>query len=275
MRDKPKRVVKGPRLALAMCLALTCLSAPILSSCGRGGDYMVIAGSTSVQPYAEILAESYALSHGGAEVDVQGGGSSAGISAVEAGIADIAMSSRALSEKEGALFAEEIARDGLAVIVHPSNPIDGLTMAQLRRIYSQGTVGWDEFGGNKHKVHVIAREEGSGTRSVFTDIAMGGEAITPKAIVQNSNGAIKQLVSGDPNAIGFISLGLVDESVKALSLDGVEATVGNILSGEYGLFRSFLFVTQGEPEGQARSFMDYTLSEEGQRILSREGLIPR
>ncbi|HQB63877.1 MAG TPA: substrate-binding domain-containing protein, partial [Sedimentibacter sp.] len=118
------------------------------------------------------------------------------------------------------------------------------------------------------------REEGSGTRSAFEELLMGDSEITPKAIVQDSNGAVRLLVADDPNSIGFISMGIVDETVKALSLEGVTATRESILDGSYTLSRPFLFVTLNEPTGQTKHFIDFVLSEEGQKLLSHEGLVP-
>lgn len=257
---------------LALLLAL---STGLLSACGdRHGSTVIVAGSTSVQPYAEILAEGYAELHPESEIDVQGGGSSAGITAAASDTADIGMSSRTLSESESELWHVEIAKDGLAVILHPNNPIESLTLDQVRAIYAASVINWSELGGREAAIHVIAREEGSGTRSAFVDLLMAKEPITPRAIVQDSNGSVRQLVSGDPNAIGFISLGLVDQTVKALALDGIAATWENVVNGSYALYRPFLFVTAGEPTGLTKEFIAYTLSPEGQRKLVHEGLIP-
>jgi len=242
---------------------------------GRAENAVIVAGSTSVQPYAEILAEDFYHLYPEIEIDIQGGGSSAGITAAESGTADIGMSSRHLKESEAGLWAVEIAKDGLAVIVHPNNPIGDLSLAQIQAIYAQNILFWSELGGNATKIHVITREEGSGTRSAFEELVMGKELhITPKAIVQDSNGAVRQLVMDDPNAIGFISLGLVDGTVKALRLGGIAAMRENVIDGSYTLFRPFLFVAIEEPEGAARQFIDYILSSDGQQLLTREGLIP-
>jgi len=255
-------------LLLALCVGL-------LSGCASQRDSAVIvAGSTSVQPYAEVLSEEYALLYPEDIVDVQGGGSSAGITAVMSGTADIGMSSRALHDKELELWNVVIAKDGLAVIVHPGNPLTNLSLEQVRAIYAATVNDWGELGGREAEIHVIAREEGSGTRSAFEDLVMAKEEITPRAIVQSSNGAVRQLVSGDPNAIGFISLGLVDHTVKALQLGGVMPTWDSVMAGEYTLYRPFLFVVNGEPTGATEHFIDYTLSAEGQQALMHEGLIP-
>jgi len=248
----------------------------LLSGCfSRPEAAIIIAGSTSVQPYAELLVEGFAVQHPEFEIDVQGGGSSAGITAADTGTADIGMSSRALKDTEQHLWVVKIAKDGLAVIIHPQNPLHNLTLQQVRDVYTGVVTNWSEVGGRDAKIHIIAREEGSGTRSAFEELVMDeNHLISPKAIVQNSNGAVRMLVGDDINAIGFISLGLVDDTVKALSLDGIEASRENILGGSYSLFRPFLFVSNGQPDEHIMEFIDYILSPEGQQILSTEGLIP-
>ena len=261
-----RRFVAIVILAFNMCM---------LSGCGgRQGSAVIVAGSTSVQPYAEILAEEYALLYPDNFIDVQGGGSSTGITAAGTGVADIGMSSRGLTEKEQGLWSIEIARDGLAIIIHPDNPIQDLSLHQIRDIYLADISNWEELGGTGGRIHIVAREEGSGTRSAFDSLVMGDDSITPRAIIQNSNGAIRQLVAGDPNSIGFISLGLVNKSVKALQLDGVEATSENVVTGHYSLYRSFLFVAAAAPTGKTKHFIDFVSSGEGQKILMGEGLIP-
>lgn len=247
----------------------------LMSACSQNSNAsIIVAGSTSVQPYAEILSEEYMILNPNSEIDIQGGGSSSGITAAKSGTANIGMSSRALNESEKSMRYVEIARDGLVVIVNPNNPIKDLSIKKIRDIYSSTITEWSQLGGSKSKIHVITREEGSGTRSAFNELVMGKKEITPKAIVQDSNGAVRQLVADDPNAIGFISLGLVDETVKALNLEGIAATRESILDGNYSLSRPFLFITKDEPTGQTKKFLDFVLSSEGQKILSNEGLIP-
>jgi len=254
---------------------LLSISVSLMSACSRPSEAgFIVAGSTSVQPYAEILAEEYMILQPGTEIDIQGGGSSAGITAAKSGVANLGMSSRHLNDEEKSLWSVEIAKDGLGVIVHPSNPINNLTLDQIRKIYSGEIKSWSEVGGTNSKIHLITREEGSGTRSAFTELVMEKTEITLKAIVQDSNGAVKQLVKDDENAIGFISLGLVDNNVKALHLDDVVASQENILNGSYKLSRPFLFVSLSPPTGQAKEFLDFVLSPEGQKMLSDEGLIP-
>lgn len=253
------------------------LSLVLLTACSREpGSRIIIAGSTSVQPYAEVLAEAYYKTHPDVIIDIQGGGSSAGIIAVENHTAEIGMSSRLLEESEQGLFVIEIAIDGLAIIVHPDNPVGGLSLQQLRDIYSQSIDNWSQVGGHDAQIHIISREDGSGTRSAFESQVMDGVNISPRAIIQDSNGAVHQLVANDRNAIGFISLGLVEigeQPVKTLMLDGVVPSYDSIIDGTYNLARPFLFLVNGKPEGAVLDFLDFVQSEEGQRILRAEGLV--
>jgi len=262
------------RICSAVSVLILLLTVSLLSACsGINEAGIIVAGSTSVQPYAEILAEEYMILHPEAVIDIQGGGSSAGIMAAQTGTSDLGMSSRILKDDEKSLWYVEIARDGLAVIVNPDNPIQNLTLDQISEIYSAGISDWSQVGGTKAKIHTITREDGSGTRDAFVNLVMGDANITPRSIVQDSNGAVRQLVADDPNAIGFISLGLVDDTVKALQLDGVAATRENVIDGSYNLSRPFLFIAQSEPTGQTKLFLDFVLSPEGQQILMNEGLI--
>lgn len=275
---KIKKIQKIQKIKKITALIIFMIFVSIMiltSACGTNSEAVIIvAGSTSVQPYAEILAEEYELLYPEKVVYIQGGGSSAGIASVQSETADIGMSSRPLKDSEQ-VWSVEIAKDGLALIIHPDNPVQNLTLEQVRGIYAQTITNWNEVGGQDASIHIISREEGSGTRSAFEELVMDKEFITPKAIVQASNGSVKQLVSSDKNSVGFISLGLVDETVKSVRLDGVEATVENVMNGSYTLFRPFLFVTDTEPEGLAKQFIDFALSSEGQKILMNEGLVPQ
>ena len=245
----------------------------MLTGCGRNADSVVIAGSTSVQPFAEVLAQDYMASHPGVSIDVQGGGSAAGIMATQSGTTDIGMSSRNLQGSETTLWSIEIARDGIAIIINPKNPIMNLTLQQVADIYDGKTTNWDQIGGKKGDIDVFTREDGSGTRSSFESLVMGKNQIMARSMVENSNGAIRQLVADDPAAIGFISLGLVDSTVKALDLAGIVPSRANVVDGTYNLSRPFLFLSLKPPEGLVKDFIDFTMSAEGQKILYDQGLI--
>lgn len=232
-----------------------------------------MAGSTSVEPFAELLAEEYMLRDPQSHIYVQGGGSSAGIEAVRSGAAHIGMSSRSLIGKEKSLYAVAIARDAIAIIVHPKNPVDDTALVRVREVFSGGIRNWKELGGPDQPVVLVTREEGSGTREAFQKLVMGEEEIALEALVQDSNGAIRQVVAGDPNAIGYISLGLVNETVKALQISGTTASIKSIENGRYHLVRPFLFVFLSEPAAEAKAFLDFVLSSEAQKLLAREGLV--
>lgn len=236
---------------------------------------LTLAGSTSVQPFAEKWAEAYKKSHPAVEIHVQGGGSTAGVQAAETGAAQIGMCSRDLKkEEEAKLKATIVARDGIAVIVNKASSASDMTIDQVRAIYAGETKSWKDVGGSDAKITVITREDGSGTRGAFEELLMKDKRIDKSALVQDSTGAVRQMVSQDPTAIGYISLGQVDASVKALKIAGVEASEATIDAGKYTLVRPFLFVTKGPPEGQAKELIDWVLGPDGQALTRKEGLLP-
>jgi phosphate transport system substrate-binding protein len=243
------------------------------TACQKPKGGLTVAGSTSVQPFAEMLAEEYMAHHPGKKVFIQGGGSSAGIEAVRTGAANIGMSSRRLVASERELIPVPIAYDAIAVIVNPQNPLDDLSTEQVRGIFSGKLTNWKEIGGRSHSLTMVTREEGSGTREAFQKMVMGKREISLGGLVQDSNGAIRQVVSDDPNAIGYISLGLVDKSVKALKIDGIQPNLENIMKSRYQIVRPFLFVFRAAPHGLAKDFLDFILSAGGQKLLKQEGLI--
>jgi len=266
------RIDRRVRKAVGVCLLV--FVASLTSACSKPAKSgIILAGSTSVQPFAEALAEEYVKLNKDIEIDVQGGGSAAGIMSAQTNTADIGMSSRDLAGDEKKLWYVEIARDGLAVIVNPKNSVSNLTLAQARDIYSGAITNWSQLGGADHEIHVIAREEGSGTRSAFESLVMNKLEINSRAIIQDSNGTVRQLVGDDFAAIGFISLGLVNDKVKAVELDGVKASRENVINGTYNLSRPFIFITNTTPVGKVKAFIDFVLSPEGKKLLDAEGLV--
>ncbi len=261
----------------AVWAACFLLAAVLLLAAGCNSNVssrpLSIAGSTSVQPFAEKLAEIYMRAHPGSRIDVQGGGSSAGIYAAEHGAADVGTSSRELLGQEKKLCEIPIAYDGIAIIVHPSNPLTNITIEEIRQIFVDAVKNWQAFGLPPHGIDAITREEGSGTREAFEHLVMAKHEISPAALVQDSNGSVREIVAGDPYAIGYISAGLVDEQVKALAINGVMPTAEAIRNHTYKLRRRFLLVCRTEPTGQAKAFIDFVLGSEGQKILEKEGLV--
>jgi phosphate transport system substrate-binding protein len=213
------------------------------------------------------------------KITIQGGGSGVGIKAANDGTVDIGASSRDLTKDDPALKTYILARDGIAIIVHPSNTVSNLTKEQVRDIFSGKITNWKDVGGPDQAIHVMAREEGSGTRTAFQELVMGKDAdgkainIVKNAILQNSSGALLQAVKGDAQAIGFDSFGYVNETVKALSIGGVAATAENAKSGIYPIVRPLYFLTKNEPTGIVKAFLDYCQSDEAQEIIVKEGYI--
>ena len=242
--------------------------------CQRSRAGITVAGSTSVEPFAELLAEEYMSRHPESHIYVQGGGSTAGIEAAISRTANIGMSSRNLIDDERNLLAVTIAKDAIAIIVHPTNPIETLSLDQIRNVFSGTMKNWKELTGPDHPIDVVTREEGSGTRESFQKFVMGKEDISLGALVQDSNGAVRQVIASDPSAIGYMSLGLVNEQVRAVRISGVEPNLKNVYNGKYALVRPFLFVFNGEPTGEAKSFSDFVLSPLAQKLFLKEGLVP-
>lgn len=236
---------------------------------------ILIAGSTSVQPLADELARYFMQQNPKVTIEVQGGGSSVGIRSAIQGIVDIGTSSRELTEDESKKLSEKgwqeikIAEDGIAVIVHKTNSISNLTIEQIRDIFSGKIKNWKDVGGKNAPIVVVTREEGSGTRGAFEEIVMGKAKITDSAIVQPSTGAVKTTVSQDENAIGFISIGALDSTVRGVKVEGVEPTEKNVKLGKYKIKRPFLFLVSKTPSVVTKAFVDFALSDEGQAIVAK------
>lgn len=250
-----------------VCL-LVMLMMGLAVGCRSDATGLQLAGSTSVQPVAEVLAEAYAR-EGGGRVSVQGGGSTAGVQAVLKGVAGVGAISRRLTAQERAqgLAEHPVAYDVLAVVVHPDNPLSGLTRRQLRAVFAGTVTDWAALGGPAGGIHLVSREAGSGSREAFRSLV---GSVSPRAIIQSSSGAIRVAVMDDPQAIGYVNLGTLHMGrLKALTVDGKEP-------GErgYGLVRPLSLVTLGRPTGEAAQFLRFALSPAGQQVISEEGLVP-
>jgi len=259
---------------------ITSLDAMMILQMTAGAAELKIAGSTTVLPIAEGCASAYMANHPGSQIDVSGGGSSYGVKAVANGTVDIGTASRDLKDSEIAAYPDlvthAIARDGVAIVVNPTNSVAELTMAELQGVYTGTITNWVALGGNDAAIVVVSREDGSGTRDCFEQAVLkpiSGD-ITAGAVILDSNYAIRTEVSGNENAIGYLSLGYVDSNVSAVSLDGIEPTIENIQSGDYAISRTLLMVTNGAPDEDEQSFLDFVLSEDGQQIVEEENFIP-
>jgi phosphate transport system substrate-binding protein len=246
---------------------------------------VVTAGSTSVQPLSEELAASFMDANPGITVEVQGGGSGQGIKAIQEKIADLGALSREVKDEEKGTVAKEyvIAKDGVAVIVNPASKVENLTIEQIKKIYTGEIKNWKEVGGEDAPIVVVSREEGSGTRGAFTEItkvmqkdAAGKEVdgTTKDALVQGSTGAVMQTVATTPDTIGYVSLGSLSDSVKAVKVEGVSPSSETVLSGEYKISRPFLYVAGGELSEAVQMYIDFVMSKDGQAIVEENGFIP-
>ena len=247
------------------------------NSSSSSSSTVSLAGSTTVQPDAQALAAAYMGNNSGVTVNVAGGGTAAGITAAGTGTAQIGMASANVTASELAQYPNlqsiPICVDGIAIIVNPQNTaVTGLTMNQLMNIYTGNYSNWSQVGGSNAKIDVVNREQGSGTRSGIQSIVLKNGNFSTGGITQSSEGAVKSYVAGDANAIGYIGVsGGIDSSIKALSINGVAPTYGNIANGTYVIQRYLLFVTNGPATGLAQSFINYTLSPAGQAILKSQG----
>jgi phosphate transport system substrate-binding protein len=259
------------KIFLTVLCGLTAMS---LSGCGKPRTPVTAAGSTAFQPFAEKLAEQFMEQHQDIAVTVQGGGSALGVQAALSGAAQIGMADLVnLPPEAKALTSTVVARDGIAVVVNNANPVKDLTMEQIRAVFCGKIRNWKELGGPDHSITVVSREAGSGTRSSFEQIVKD-VALTKDAIIQDSNGTIRETVAMDANAVGYLSHGLLNEKIKAVTVHGVACTTEEVVAGHYPIVRPVYLLTKGEPSIACKSFIDYICSAEGQKTIQDCGLIP-
>ncbi len=251
-------------------------AAPAETTADLSGSISMV-GSTSMEKLANALSEAFMEKYPDVTVTAEFVGSGAGVEAVTNGTADIGNSSRSLKDEEKAAGVVEnvVAIDGIAVCVDPANEVANLTKEQLTNIYNGTITNWKEVGGADEPIIVIGREAGSGTRGAFEELVDLKDACK-YANELDSTGAVIAKVASTPGAIGYASLDALDDSVKALSLEGVEATAENIKAGNYFLSRPFVMATKGEISEQndlVQAWFDFVLGDEGQQIASEVGLI--
>ncbi|MCL0061226.1 phosphate ABC transporter substrate-binding protein [Thermodesulfovibrionales bacterium] len=262
-------------LLAGLALAIT----PVLA---QAGDRVIIAGSTTVFPITLGTVEEFEKKHPRVDISVRGGGSGGGIGQLIDGVICIAQSSRPMraTEIERAKargvnpVQHVIAMDGIAIIVHPDNPVRELTLEQVRDIYLAQITDWKEVGGDPGRIVAVGRDVGSGTYKSFEDIVLDDEKVRPDALHQASNMAVAATVAGAPAAIGYIGLGFLNPEIRGLVIDGVAPTVKNVAAGDYPIGRFLFMYTDGEPEGVAKDFIDFLLSAEGQLVVAKTGFVP-
>ncbi|MDD7547775.1 MAG: phosphate ABC transporter substrate-binding protein [Lachnospiraceae bacterium] len=236
-----------------------------------------LAGSTSMEKLCEAMSESFMETYPGVTVTVEYTGSGAGLESLASGSVDIGNSSCHLKDEEVAGGAVEnvVAIDGIAVIVDPANSVSDIPADKLAAIYKGEITNWSELGGNDEAIVVIGRESGSGTRDAFEELLEVKDACK-YAQELDSTGGVKAKVAATPGAIGYVSLDVVDESIKAVSIDSVEPTEANIIAGDYLLSRPFVMATNGEISAQndlVKGWFDYISSDAGKDVIKSVGLI--
>ena len=236
-----------------------------------------LAGSTSMEKLCEAMSESFMETYPEVTVTVEYTGSGAGLESLASGSVDIGNSSRHLKDEEVAGGAVEnvVAIDGIAVIVDPANSVSDIPADKLAAIYKGEITNWSELGGDDEAIVVIGRESGSGTRDAFEELLEVKDACK-YAQELDSTGGVKAKVAATPGAIGYVSLDVVDESIKAVSIDSVEPTEANIIAGDYLLSRPFVMATNGEISAQndlVKGWFDYISSDAGKDVIKSVGLI--
>ena len=266
-----------------LLLLLSVLAVSVTAPAFAAGRSVVLDGSTTVGPIAKSFA-AYFMKKYGVKVTVSESGSGNGAKSLINKTCDIATMSRAMKPQEVSAAKQKgvmpvqhiVALDGIAMVVHPGNPVRNLTKAQIADIYKGRVTNWNQVGGPNAKIVVIQRESNSGTQEAFKELVMGKTAQIAKAAeTQASNGAIKNRVASTRSAIGFLGLGFVDRSVKPVAVSGVLPSAASVKSGKYPVSRPLYFYTNGQPVGNLKKFVDLPKTPDGKRMITELGFVVR
>lgn len=266
-------------LFLAAVIGLTCIAQPALPQ--DQDKTLRLAGSTTVLPIAQKAAEVYMSLYPDLRLSISGTGSGDGLKAIVEGSTDIANSSRDLKTKEQKLAEEKgvtlvrhpVALDCVSVIVNPANPVQNLTLAQLRAIYNGECKSWKDLGGEDKPIVAVNRDVSSGTFEVWLEKVLQGDRVRPDAQVQASNGGVSQAVAGNKYAIGYVGLGYITGQVKAVSVEGIAPNIADVRNKTYPLARElYMFTRQNGPK-LAEDFIAFLTSPDGQKLVEQEGFV--
>ena len=269
------------------CVGSGNLQAYAESNQGNTENTIRVAGSTTVAPLMRELRFAYEDMNPGIRVEIQEIGTSSGIRATIEGVSHISMSSRYLTdaEIEQGLTGMPFALDGIAVIVHPENEVTNLTAAEVAKIFRGEITNWSEVGGNNAEIIVVSREEGSGIRSSFEELAdlevtierdgrtFRDSEIARNAIFEKGTGAVKGTVRLSRNAIGYVTTGVLDDTVQSVKIDGVGFSEESVRLGDYLFANTFLIAITDNIPTVAQNFIDFIFSEEGQELVSAKGYV--
>ncbi len=268
--------MKSPYKLLMGLIALGLLGTGFIANAAD----VTMTGSTTVLPIAQAVAEALA---GRYEIEVSGGGSSVGIAALINGTIDIADHSRPLKPSEYKMavqngvypFTFHIANDAVTVVVHRSNPIQNLTLAQLKGIYTGRITNWKQVGGKDAPITVVSRDSSSGTFETWEHVVMHGQPVVSSAIFATSNADVASEVSSNPNAIGYVGLAYITPQLKKVAVDGREATIESAIDYSYPIARPLFMSTNGFPApGPVLDVILFILSDAGQQLVQEIGYAP-
>lgn len=247
-------------------------------------NQMMIVGSTTLLPVAQKAVEAFQKRKPGIKITLTGGGSQIGINSLVDGLSDIAMSSREMKEEEKEKLRKKraeakgniVAWDGIVPIVHPSNPVKNLTIAQLKDIYTGKVTDWQEVGGKKGPIAVISRDTTSGTHEAWSELVLNHESVVAGAQFQGSSETVLKRVASVPNAIGYDGIGYVEGAtqVKSVSVDGAKASASTVSDKSYKIARPIYMFTRGNPSAVVVEFLDFVLSPEGQALVKEAKFVP-
>lgn len=262
-------------IIMAMAAALVLMAGP-----ASAVERLTITGSTTVLPIAQKAAEVFMKKYD-INVSVAGTGSGDGIKSIIDGMADIGNASRDMKPKEIKLAESKgvkpvrhtVGMDCIVPVVHPSNPVSNLTLAQLMAIYTGKISNWSEVGGNDKPIVAISRDSSSGTFEVWNKLVLKKKRVRPDAQMQASNGAVSQAVASNKYAIGYVGLGYLNAKLKPLKVENVMATTATAKDKSYPVARRLFMFTRGEPVGMVKTFLDFVKGPEGQRIAEEEGFV--
>jgi len=263
---------------------LAIATAAAMASIASAADKIVIDGSTTVGPIAKAFTEYFMAANPDVNITVSESGSGNGAKSLVNGTCDVAAMSRPMKENEFKAAADKgiqpiahvIALDGLPILVHPSNPVQDLTVEQVRKIYLGEIKNWKEVGGPDKAIVSISRDTNSGTYETFAKLVMSKQKIHKDCEYVGSNGAIRQRVQSTPAAIGYAGLGFVDKTVKALKVNGIYPSAETVQTGEYPVARPLFMYTNKYPKlgGTLYQFMTIHLTEDGQEMVEEIGFVP-
>ena len=277
------KTTKWFRKTMAVVVLLCCAAIPIavpITVTAASTDRLILNGSSTVAPLALEIAKRFEKQNPGVRVDVQSGGSSRGVSDARSGLADIGLVSRVLKPEENDLTAHTIAMDGIGIILHTNNPVQLLTDAQIKAIYTGEITQWSVVGGNNTRITVVNKAEGRSTLELFLHhFALKNSEIKPQVIIGDNQQGIKT-VAGNPGAIGYVSIGTAEfeaaqgTSIKLLPMAGVAATVANVRDRRFPLSRPLNLVTKCTPSGLAKRFIDFARSEKINDLIEAQFFVP-